>query len=343
MQRAILISELQRLRIECGQAQDRVAAALDWSVSKLVRIEGGLVGVSATDLRALLRHYGLPPGDERVDVLIAIARDARQRGWWSLYQQELSPSRLRYIGYEFGAASIRAFRSTMIPGLLQTEEYANALTGQFVESPEEREVIVEVGVRRRDEILGRDDPPRLTMVVDEAVLRRRVGAPSDPGVMPRQLRHILDLLDRSLVSVRVIPFSAGAHSGMAGDFTILRFDDARLDDVLFQETVGGSTLTAVDRDARVSDHRDARVCDHRAVFERLQNGIALPAERTSAFIKEIIATMEADAGPCPPPARDLLSGRRKDRGLPRPSPGGGKPKAPSPSPAASREKVPPRR
>jgi hypothetical protein len=140
-------------------------------------------------------------------------------------------------------------------------------------------------MRRQEEIFGRDDPPQLRMVVDEAVLRRRVGGQFDPGIMPRQLRHILDALDRPHVSVEVIPFSAGAHFGMMGEFTILQFDDPRLNDVFFQENVGGSDLTVMDRDRRVTDYS--------AAFENLRQ-LALPADATADFIEELIAGMEAE-------------------------------------------------
>ncbi|MFC5180631.1 helix-turn-helix domain-containing protein [Actinomadura harenae] len=282
VQRAILMGELQRLRLASGQSQEQVAAALDWSASKVIRIESGAVGLSMTDLRALLLHYGVSADDERADAFTVLARDARQPGWWSLYQRALSPGYRQYIGYESGASGLCGFRALLMPGLLQTEEYADALTRELVASDTDREVLVEVRMRRQDEIFGRDDPPRLTMIVDEAVLRRHVGVRSDPGIMPRQLRRILDLHDQSLACVRVIPFSAGAHFGMAGDFTILRFDDARLDDVLCQETVGGTSLTVTDGGVRVAQHR--------AAFKRLRQ-IALPAGHTPTFIEKIIASL----------------------------------------------------
>lgn len=301
VQRAILTGELQRLRAGTGQTQDQVAAALDWSTSKLIRIEGGVVGVSATDLQAMLRHYGLPADDERAGLLTALARDARQRGWWSLYQRDISPGHLRYIGYEAGATSIHGFRLTAIPGLLQTEEYANALVGELVESPADQEVIVEVRMRRQEELFGRDDPPRLEMIVDEAVLRRHVGGRTDPGIMPRQLRHLLDVLDRTHVSLDVVPFAAGAHFGMMGGFKILRFDDARLEDLLFQERAGGSVATGTDREAQVAGHW--------AAFEKLRR-TAVPAERTPAFLQEIIAMMESGSDHRATQATKPLTARR---------------------------------
>ncbi|WP_158587984.1 helix-turn-helix domain-containing protein [Actinomadura logoneensis] len=285
VQRAILVGELQRLRAATGEPPDRVAAALDWSTTKLVRIETGAVGVSTTDLRALLRHYGLTDGDERVAALTAMARDARERGWWSLYQRDLAPGYLRYIGYESGASVVSGFQMTTVPCLLQTEEYADAVTREHVESSTDREVLVEVRMRRQAELFARENPPRLDMIVDEAALRRHVGGPSDPGVMPRQLRHLLDMLDRPWLTLRVIPFAAGAHCGMMGGFLLLRFGDPRINGVLFEENSGGPVLTVGDRDSRVAAHRSA--------FEKLGR-LALPPGRTSAYIAKITASMEAN-------------------------------------------------
>jgi transcriptional regulator with XRE-family HTH domain len=282
VQRAILTSELQRLRQEHGSTQEQVAVALDWSTSKLIRIEGGTVGVSTTDLHALLRYYGIQDGDPRVARLTEIAREARQRGWWGLYRRDLHPEYLKYIGYEAGASTIRDFQPLLVPGLLQTEEYANALTVEFVSSPTQRDVVVEVRMQRQDEIFNRPRPPLLTTVIDEAVLRRRVGGQVDPGIMPRQLRHLLEMLDEPNVSVEIIPFSKGAHFGMRGEFTILEFADERLNDVLYLERTGISDLTVLDRDSRVTDYR--------AAYENLRQ-LALAPEETAPFVERIIDSM----------------------------------------------------
>ncbi|KAB2380503.1 helix-turn-helix domain-containing protein [Actinomadura montaniterrae] len=282
VQRAILTSELQRLRQAKGVTQEQVAAALDWSTSKLIRIEGGTVGVSTTDLHALLRHYGIQDGDPEVGKLTEIAREARQRGWWAPYRHELAADFLRYLGYETGASVIRSFQPLLVPGLLQTEEYANAVTIELVSSPAERDVVVEVRMQRQEEVFSRADPPQLMMVMDEAVLRRRVGGQVDSGVMPRQLRHILDVLERPNVSVEVIPFSKGAHFGMKGEFTILEFTDPRVNDVLFLELTGVWDVTVVDRDPRITEYR--------AAYENLRQ-LAMPPEETGPFIEEIIASM----------------------------------------------------
>ncbi|WP_067485338.1 helix-turn-helix domain-containing protein [Actinomadura hibisca] len=283
VQRAILTSELQRLRTEKGLTQEQVAAALDWSTSKLIRIEGGTVGVSTTDLHALLRQYGIQDGDPRIATLTQVARDARRRGWWSLYRRETKPGYFQYIGYESGASVIRVFQALLVPGLLQTEEYANAVTVEVVPFPADREVVVEIRMRRQEELFTRSDPPRLMVLLDEAVLRRQVGGQTDRGVMPRQLRHLIEMADRPEVTIEVIPFTQGAHFGLMGEFILLEFADPRLYDVLHREQIGSTDLTVAERDTQVTDYR--------AAFENLRQ-LALPADESISFIEQVIDTMD---------------------------------------------------
>ncbi|MBO2451417.1 helix-turn-helix domain-containing protein [Actinomadura barringtoniae] len=282
VQRAILSSELQRLRREGGQTQDQVAAVLDWSVSKLIRIEGGTVGVTTTDLQALLRLYGMDDGDPHVNRLTGIARDTRQRGWWALYRKDVNPDYLEYIGYEAGATTIRNCAPLQIPGLLQTEDYANALTVEFVTEPGQRDVVVEVRMQRQETILEKSNPPEIYIILDEGALRRRVGGQRDPDIMPEQLRHILDMAARPNITIEVIPFSQGAHFGVMGEFTLLEFKDSRLEDVLFLENARASDLTITDRDSRITDYKVA--------FENLRQ-LVLPPEETDALIEGIIRSM----------------------------------------------------
>ncbi|WP_460301689.1 helix-turn-helix domain-containing protein [Actinocorallia aurea] len=281
VQRAILTSELQRLRQEHGSTQDQVASALDWSLSKLIRIEGGSVGVSTTDLRALLRFYGLPDGAPAIDRLTELARDGRQRGWWALYRNDLSPAYLEFIGYEAGASTIRCLQPLAIPGLLQIEEYANALTVEFTRTHEVRDIIVEVRMQRQDQVLGRPDPPLLHVVLDEAALRRHVGGQIDAGIMARQLRHLIAMTDKPNIAIEVIPFTQGAHFGMQGEFTILGFD-GRLGDVLFIENARSTDTNVADRDARITEYRVA--------FENLRR-LTLAEEETVPFLERVIVDM----------------------------------------------------
>jgi transcriptional regulator with XRE-family HTH domain len=282
VQRALLTSELQKLRQEKGATQDQVAAALDWSPSKLIRIEGGVVGVSTTDLHALLRYYGLEDSDPEVARLTEIARQARQRGWWALYKNEVRPTYLEFLGYEAGASTIRNCQPLVIPGLLQTESYANALTVEYLPSYNQRDIVVEMRLQRQEQILERANPPQLHVVLDEAALRRRVGGQVDPAIMPDQLRHLLEMMDRPNITIEIIPFSQGAHFGMMGQFTVLEFAGIGLADVLYLENSGAwDSIVAV---------RDAYVTDYKIAFENLRQ-LAMPTDETVAFIERIIASM----------------------------------------------------
>ncbi|MEU5883342.1 helix-turn-helix transcriptional regulator [Spirillospora sp. NPDC047279] len=282
VQRAILTSELQRLRLAHGSTQGQVAAALDWSLSKLIRIEGGVVRISTTDLHALLRFYGMPDDDPQVGMLTQLGRDSRQRGWWDLYRNELSQEYLEFIGYEAGASTIRTFEPLVIPGLLQIEDYANALTIEFItDSTHNRDIVVEVRMHRQETVLGEPDTPQMFVIVDEAALRRQVGGQVDRTIMARQLRHIIAMMSEPNISIEVIPFARGAHFGMKGDFTILEFTDSRLKEILFLENaLSGDEVSA----------RGARIADYRVAFENLHD-LVLPADETIPFIEGIIDSM----------------------------------------------------
>ncbi|GAA3199795.1 helix-turn-helix transcriptional regulator [Actinocorallia longicatena] len=311
VQRAILTSELLRLRLENGSTQSQAANALDWSLSKLIRIEGGAVGISTTDLRALVRFYGMSENDPAVAKLTLLAREGRQRGWWSLYRNELNQAYYDFIGYEAGASIIRHYGAQMIPGLLQIEDYAKALSTEFAESSAELEVIVEVRMERREQILERADPPELFAILDEAALHRQVGGQTDMAIMARQLRHLVEMLERPNITIEVIPFTMGAHFGMMGDFTVLEFADSRLGDILFLENARSADVIATDRDSRITDYKLA--------YANLRN-LVLPASETAGFIEQIMGSM----GRAPSP-RSSTGGRRVSRAA-RESPAEGRPR-----------------
>lgn len=224
VQSAILRGELVRLRKENGFTQEDVARDLEWSTSKVIRIEGGHSRVTKVDLDALLTQYGVTSRSERAQ-LLELNRKARSSQWWSDYRSSVAPEYLRYVGYEAGASSIRQFPGLVVPGLLQTREYAEALTRDFVEAGQV-EPVVSLRMRRQAELAQRESPPRQTYVLDEAVIRRQVGAEVDRGIMPDQLRSIADKATRDKhTSVRLVPFYAGAlPPGLAGPFTLLEFD-----------------------------------------------------------------------------------------------------------------------
>ena len=265
VQRRRLRAELRSARQAAGLTQEQVATAMDWSQSKVIRIEGGAVGISTNDLKALLAYYQITD-DHKVESLIALARGARERSWWSGYLDVAPQAYLRYIEYETAAFAVQAFQPLIIPGMLQTYDYARTVILQFAAHlPEEHvDKLLELRMRRQ-EILESPDQPQFFYVLDEAAVRRMVGG---RAILRDQLLRLVALADRPNLSIELIPFGAGAHPGTEGNFTILEFDDDS-DDVLFQEnsTVGMIQLT--DRDI---------VLGYRETFQRLRAQSLGPAE-----------------------------------------------------------------
>jgi transcriptional regulator with XRE-family HTH domain len=234
-----LRTELRRLREASGLHQTEVVRELDWSTSKLIRIENGSVGISVTDVRALLGVYRAP--EESVDGLVKLARTTRDRQWWSAYRHILSPTYREFIGYEADASALLQFHPTIVPGLLQTEDYIRAILPAVALNPLSDELfegLVEVRLRRQKEILHSDHLPEYTVVVDEAALRRLVGGAK---VMRAQLEHLASV-QGDQVSFAVLPFAAGGHLGMQGAYHIMEFASAEDESVLFLETAVGNPV-----------------------------------------------------------------------------------------------------
>lgn len=274
VQRRRLRTELRKARQDAGLTQEQVALAMDWSLSKVIRIEGGQVGISTNDLKALLSYYKITDA-ARTDELIAVARAARERAWWNMYRDVASPALLQLIGYESAVAIRRNFEPLLIPGLLQTEEYARALyKGVDDRIPIERvDTLVEIRMRRQ-ELLDRTSPPLLFFILDEATVRRSAGG---GGVMRNQIRHLIDMADRPNVTIEVVPFSAGLHPGLRGSFAVLEFPDAGDDDVLYMENPQGGVIN---REAQ------EEVVAYRETFEHLRR-ISLGPEGTITFLRQV--------------------------------------------------------
>ncbi|GAA1792629.1 helix-turn-helix transcriptional regulator [Actinomadura chokoriensis] len=275
VQSALLRAELVRLRKQKKLTQEQVARQLEWSPSKLIRVEGGKNAITRTDLQALLAVYDVT-SEGRQERLQALARGAREPAWWNVYRGELDPSFLNYVGYSAGAAFIRQFHGTVIPGLIQTPEYAEVLsTGKASETA--RVLAAKLRIQRQQELAKRENPPRQHYIIDEAVIRRHVGIRTDPAIMPAQLNHVADAAESDdLLTVRVIPFSTGAHLGMEGPFSILEFD-GDLDDVLYLEGRSGASVMISGEDDTVIEYRDT--------FELLLEQ-ALPADQSIALMRQ---------------------------------------------------------
>jgi transcriptional regulator with XRE-family HTH domain len=244
-----LRQELRRIREENGISQNDVVKHLDWSPSKLIRIENGSVGISVTDVRALLAVYKVSERD--VDDLVKLARSAKQRPWWSEYRDVITSQNQEFIGFEAEASRLRQFHPCIVPGLLQTESYMRALLPAVMlrpVSPAAYDRLVHVRLKRQQEILGGDQPTELAVVIDEGALRRPVGG---SGTMRDQLRRLVELNSGAGVSVAVLPFSAGPHVGMQGAFHVMEFADDADDNMIFFENAQGN-ITVRDQPETVS-------------------------------------------------------------------------------------------
>jgi transcriptional regulator with XRE-family HTH domain len=253
VQRRRLRAELRSARQKEGLTQEQVAAEMDWSLSKVIRIEAGSVGISTNDLKALLRLYKILNEEQTAD-LIALARAGRERSWQSAYRDVVSPRLLQLIEYESAASIIRNFEPLVVPGLLQTEEYARAVLGRFAVPTTPGRIDAQVEVRmRRQELVDADDPPLLFFILDEAVTRRMVGG---AAVMRRQVRKLVEFARRPRVTLEIVPFGAGVHPGLQGPFVIYEFPDPADDDVLFLENPLGD-VSSRDSPDEVLRYREA--------------------------------------------------------------------------------------
>jgi transcriptional regulator with XRE-family HTH domain len=277
VQRRRLRSELRAERDRAGLTQEQVANEMDWSLSKVIRIEKGDVGISTNDLRALLQLYDVMDKD-RVSVLVGLARSGRQRSWWHAYRDRLSPTFVKLIGYEAEAIRLIACSGLLIPGLLQTEEYANALVEKSNPTAlDENEVdfFTRIRMRRQAELYdNRQPPPQVEAILDEGALRRVVGSRE---ITLRQLDHLIEMAERPNVVIGVVPFTAGAYPGMFGTFTILQFEDPVTDDVMYIDELSG---LLVFRD--IPDETD----QYWEALERIQ-GVVLSNEDTVALIRKV--------------------------------------------------------
>jgi hypothetical protein len=231
VQRLVLGGHLRRLREEAGLTTERAALSIRGSHSKISRMEHGRVGFKERDIADLLTLYGVGPGEER-EALIGLAREANTPGWWQGYSDILPHWVEPYFGLEAAASSIREYELQFVPGLLQIEDYARGVI-RLGNLPSEEEVIRRTQARiSRQEILRRENPPKVWAVLDEGALRRSIGG---PDVMRAQLEHLIEMCDHPAVTLQVLPFSAGAHRAMGGPFTILRYTEPDLRDVVYIE------------------------------------------------------------------------------------------------------------
>ncbi|MDI5966088.1 helix-turn-helix transcriptional regulator [Streptomyces sp. SL13] len=231
MRRILLGSQLRRLREARGITREQAGYSIRASESKISRMELGRVGVKERDVADLLTYYGVDDNDR--ETLLDLTREASVTGWWHGYGDLLPGWFQTYVGLEEAAASIQTFEVQFVHGLAQTEEYARAVVSRGLPAAPDEEVERRVDLRmRRQRILGQEDAPCFSAVLDEAALRRALGGPQ---VMRGQLNRLLTLSEMPNVHLQVMPFGRGAHAAEGGAFTVLGFPDADLADVVYLE------------------------------------------------------------------------------------------------------------
>ncbi|RJL31272.1 helix-turn-helix domain-containing protein [Bailinhaonella thermotolerans] len=269
----------RRLRQQLRQLRDRHGLTLEqvvarsgkaFNASTVARYESGDRIPRPADLRVLLDIYQV--GDEQREHLMTLAKDARQRGWWWPMRMALKSGFGVYLGLESEAEAVRKYHSQLVPGLLQTEEYTRAVIRAIELTLGEEQVDERVRVRQvRQRRLVDEKRFHLWVVIDEAVLARRVGGPE---VMREQLHQLLRLGRHSNITIQVLPFTAGAHASMEGDFSIMQFPDPDDADVVYlEQATSGLAL---------EDPDDVR--RYTLMFGQLA-GIALSPERSAELIQ----------------------------------------------------------
>jgi hypothetical protein len=274
--RMMLGGQLRRHREAAGVSPDDAGYHIRASRAKISRLETGRARCKERDVLDLLALYGVDDAETVAGMLLLVSQ-ARAQDWWADFTDVLPAWFEPYLGMEHSASVIRVFDLQFVCGLFQTEEYARAVTVQGHRGARASEIDRRVAVRmKRQELLSAADPPRIWAVLDEAALRRPAGG---TAVMRGQVRRLLDVAELPAVSLQVLPFSAGAHDA-GGTFTILRFAEAGIPDVVYVEQLTGATYA--DRQDAVDHHRD--------VMNRLSTSALTPAQ-TTGFLAGMLREM----------------------------------------------------
>ncbi|HSR83005.1 MAG TPA: helix-turn-helix transcriptional regulator [Streptosporangiaceae bacterium] len=250
--RILLGGQLRRLREAAGITPDRAGYAIRASRSKISRVEHGRVSFKERDVADLLTLYGVTDEDERRRML-NLAQHANSQGWWSKYDDVMPDWFETYVGLEQATSLIRTYELQFVPGLFQTEDYARAVTvlGHRSATPVEIERRVSLRLQRQQILTRSDATPRVWAVIDESALRRPLGGRS---VMRTQLSRLLKLTGLPQVTLQIMPFDRGGHSAAGGSFSILRFAEPDLPDIVYIEQLTGALY--LDRPEETDHYRE---------------------------------------------------------------------------------------
>ena len=273
---------LRQLRTQRGLSLDEVTERAMFSATKLSRLETGRVGASPRDIRDLCIVYGITDPGER-DRLTELAREGKQRAWW----QQFDLPYATYVGLEAEAVSISLYDTDLIPGLLQVEPYARAIfeAGDPPLEPAAIRQRIEARMRRQALLTG-DDGPLFHCIIDESALRRSIGGAATTRA---QLARLIASASLPRVTIQVVPLAAGAHPGLASNFTVLEFSKPMVNDVIYVEGAVGNIYLESAADLE----------RYRRIFSRLRT-IALDQEGSAALVAEILAAHEGGQPSCAP-------------------------------------------
>jgi transcriptional regulator with XRE-family HTH domain len=271
--RILLGSQLRRLREERGFTREEAGEVIRGSDSKISRMELGRVGFKERDVSDLLTYYGVYEEPAR-SAIMDLVRRANEPGWWHRFNDLLPSWFQAYVGLEEAASRIRTYEVQFVPGLLQTKEYARAVITAGSAGIGSDEIARRVDLRmERQRVLDREDGPVFWAVIDEAALRRPIGG---VDVMRAQLGHLLELMRLPRITIQVMPFSFGGHSAEGGAFSILRFPDDELPDVVYVEQLASALY--LDKREDVDRYSE--------VMERLC-AVSTTPDETSALLEKI--------------------------------------------------------
>ncbi|WP_024803354.1 helix-turn-helix transcriptional regulator [Nocardia sp. BMG51109] len=260
--------QLRKLRESRGISREDAGEHIRGSHAKISRLELGRTGFKERDIRDLLTLYGIVDPEER-EPFLDLVRKANEPGWWQRFGDLLPQWFETYIGLEHAAESIRTFEAQLIPGLLQTEDYTRAVVslGHGKDAPRRVELR-----RRRQEVLERSGGPGLWAVIDEAVLHRAIGG---RAVLRGQLEHLAELSNRKNLTIQVLPFEVGGHGAAGSSFTMLRFAEPELPDLVYLEHLTSALYLDRPRDLEM----------YRQVMDTLSMQAATPEQSRQILLK----------------------------------------------------------
>jgi transcriptional regulator with XRE-family HTH domain len=275
LRRRKLVKELIAARQAVGMNASQLAAEIDLKPSAVSKIEKGTQGLTVRNIKAYARVTGLSKA-KTDELLLLAANDDTYDDWLVEFREDMPDWFALYPELEQDAVQIWTYSSELVEGLFQTPDYAEAIVraGLPEISAEDLERSVQLR-KRRQSLLRRENPPRLRLVLNEAVVRRQVGG---EAVMAEQMRHLVSLSELDHVTIQLLPFSAGAHPGMKSGFTLLRFPEGFDDmDCVYLENNNGGVWQ------EVLEH----VAEYSTTFER-QSSMALTPEETRALLASLI-------------------------------------------------------